>query len=151
MHFLFFFLFRCWILTHYQPVANKQHKTQQIMKKTKLLFIVFGFALLFSCSSNETVSENNNVPAMKKIEYTPEMVQFKEAIIKTVRMKNNTGSKVSSYEQKQEIMINEAKELLKANNISFATYKTDSKEDKAAIIDMAMKLFLEKTKVEYQP
>jgi hypothetical protein len=92
---------------------------------------------------------------MKKIEYTPEMVRFKEAIIKTVRMKNSVEGKVENFEQellaKQEVMITEAKELLKANNISFATYKTESKEDRAEIIAMAMKLFLEKTKVEYQP
>lgn len=123
---------------------------QKIMNKLNSIFagIIISATLLTSCGSEEQVTkaDQSSAKAIRQAE-TLEMKNFKNALVqltkKNVAEQKNGEDSSLFRKQNQDGIIVEAKELLLANGYTMEDLKTDNK----FIIQMAMKVYAQKTQL----
>lgn len=121
------------------------------MNKLKSIFagIIISATLLTSCASEEQATkqvDQSSAKAIRKAE-TLEMKNFKDALVqlaktKVSEQKNGENSSLLKNQNQDEI-IEQAKELLLANGYTSENLKADNK----TIIQMAMKVYAQKTQL----
>ena len=121
------------------------------MNKIKSIFagIIISATLLTSCGSEEQATQQvdqSSAKAIRKAE-SLEMKNFKEALVQLTKLKvsDQKSGKNSSLldKQNQDVIIEQAKELLLANGYTTENLKADNK----TIIQMAMKVYAQKTQL----
>lgn len=121
------------------------------MNKLKFIFagIIISATLLSSCASEEQATKQVDQSSAKAIRQaeTLEMKNFKEALVQLTKTKvseQKNGESSSLFKtQNQDVIIEQAKELLLANGYTMEDLKTDNK----LIIQMAMKVYAQKTQL----
>ena len=121
------------------------------MNKLNSLFagMIISATLLTSCASEEQVTKQADQSSAKAIRQaeTLEMKNFKNALVqltkKNVAEQKNGEDSSLFRKQNQDGIIVEAKELLLANGYTMEDLKTDNK----FIIQMAMKVYAQKTQL----
>ncbi|MGV9004454.1 hypothetical protein [Flavobacterium sp.] len=121
------------------------------MNKIKSIFagIIISATLLTSCGSEEQATLARNQSSAKEIRKseTLEMKNFKDALVQLTKTKvseQKNGENSSLFKtQNQDLIIEQAKELLFANGYTMEDLKIDNK----FIIQMAMKVYAQKTQL----
>lgn len=120
------------------------------MKKLKNYILLFCSVFVISCATEEEVV-STSTSTMPEAAKTPEMTNFRNSMIEWLKIKNSPSFKINVTAEKEEktkneILLENAKNLLVANGFENAVVESKNKEDNASIIAMALKLYAEKTK-----
>lgn len=111
------------------------------MKKT-LLKLAFCFLVIgnISCSTEKPID-----PLTMEQEMTPEMENFKDALIEWVKAKNIASQSQLTEYNPNEVILTQAKDLLKSENILIQAKRSSTAENEGIIISQAMRVFIEKS------
>lgn len=120
------------------------------MKNFKKYYLLLFAVLFIGCASEEEVIETTS--KMPEAAKTTEMTNFRNSMIEWLKVKNSPSFKMNVTAEKEEktkndILLENAKNLLLANGFETTVVESKNKEDNASIIAMALKLYAEKTKI----